>query len=72
MNPKVLKNKSGYEAALEYIEELMDAEPGSPEEEELELFSVLIEKYEEENFSIGFPDPIEAIKFRMEQEGLHF
>lgn len=70
MKPKVLKNEQEYEAALEHVSVLMKAEPGSPEEEELELFSLLVEEYEEEHFPIAFPDPIEAIRFRMDQEGL--
>ncbi len=70
MKPKVLKTQKEYEEALAYLETLMDAEPGSPEEDELELFALLIEEYEEKHFPIALPDPIEAIKFRMEQEGL--
>lgn len=48
----------------------MDAKPGSSKEEELGLWSLLVERYEEEHFAIGLPDPVEAIKFRMEQEGM--
>jgi HTH-type transcriptional regulator/antitoxin HigA len=48
----------------------MDAKAGSPQEAELELWSVLVEKYEEEHFPIESPDPIEAIRFRMEQLSL--
>jgi HTH-type transcriptional regulator / antitoxin HigA len=70
MKPKVIKSEEDYQAALAHLETLMDAAPGSPEEEELELFSMLIENYEEEHFPIDLPDPIEAIKFRMEQQGL--
>ncbi len=70
MKPKIIKTEAEYQSALRYLETLMDALPGTPEEEELELFSVLIEEYEKENFPIGLPDPIEAIKFRMEQQGL--
>ncbi len=69
MKPKVLKTESDYEAALAYVETLMDAAPGSPEEEELEVFALLIEDYEEKHYPIDLPDPIEAIKFRMEQQG---
>jgi len=69
MKPKVIKNEKEYEAALEYFETLMDAEPGSPEEEELDLFSLLVEKYEQEHYPIAPPDPIDAILFRMDQEG---
>ena len=46
------------------------AADGTPEEEELELWALLVERYEEENFPMDIPDPVEAIKFRMEQEGL--
>ena len=48
----------------------MEAKPGSKQEEELELWSLLIDRYEQEHHAIDFPDPIEAIRFRMEQEGL--
>jgi HTH-type transcriptional regulator/antitoxin HigA len=48
----------------------MDANPGSKQEEELEFWSLLVERYEQEHHPIDFPDPIEAIRFRMEQEGL--
>jgi len=70
MEIKVIKTKAEYEAALSRIEALMDAEPGSPEEEELELLALLVENYEEEHYPLDWPDPVEAIKFRMEQEGL--
>jgi HTH-type transcriptional regulator/antitoxin HigA len=48
----------------------MDAHPGSADFEELELLTLLIEKYEDEHYPIDCPDPVEAIKFRMEQQGL--
>jgi len=67
---KVIKNQNEYEVALKELDSLMDAEPESAEEKALELLSVLIEKYEEEHFPIPLPDPVEAIKFRMEQQGL--
>jgi HTH-type transcriptional regulator/antitoxin HigA len=70
MKAKILKTEEDYQAALARIESLMDAKPGSAREEELELWSVLVERYEQEHFPIDLPDPIEAIKFRMEQEGL--
>lgn len=70
MKPKVLKTEADYQEALAYVETLMDAQPGSPEVEELELFSILIEKYEEEHYPIDLPDPVAAIEFRMEQQGL--
>lgn len=70
MEPRVLKTEADYEAALAYVETLMDAEPGSPEEEELEVFALLIDTYEQAHYPVDLPDPIEAIKFRMEQQGL--
>ena len=70
MKPKVIKTRADYQAALTYLETLMDAQPGTPQEEELELFAVLLDNYEREHFPIGLPDPVEAIKFRMEQQGL--
>ena len=70
MKAKILKTEEEYEAALAYVETLMDAENGSPEEEDLELFSVLIEQYEQEHYPIEPADPIDAILFRMEQQGM--
>jgi HTH-type transcriptional regulator/antitoxin HigA len=70
MQVKIIKTESEYETALKAIENLMDAEPGSEEEELLELLSLLVEKYEDEHYIIDPPDPVEAIKFRMDQEGL--
>lgn len=70
MRPAIIKTEEKYLEALAHIESLMDAVPGSSEEEELLLFSLVIENYEKENYSIDLPDPIEAIKFRMDQENL--
>ena len=70
MQPKVIKTEAEYEVALARVAELMDAQPGSPDEQELELFALLVEQYEQEHFPIAPPDPVEAILFRMEQEGL--
>jgi HTH-type transcriptional regulator / antitoxin HigA len=69
MKPKVIKTRTDYQAALAHLETLMDAQPGTRQEEELELFAVLLENYEQEHFPIGLPDPVEAIQFRMEQQG---
>ncbi len=68
MKPRVLKTEQDYAAALAKVGGLMDAHPGSPEEDELELWSLLVEQYEKQHHPIDPPDPIEAIKFRMEQE----
>jgi HTH-type transcriptional regulator / antitoxin HigA len=70
MKPKILKTPEEYAAALARVENLMDARPGSAREADLELWSMLVERYEQEKFPIDIPDPIEAIKFRMHQEGL--
>ena len=70
MKIRILKTEEEYRAALARLESLMDAEAGSEEEEELELWSLLVEQYEQENFPIDLPDPVEAIRFRMDQEGL--
>lgn len=70
MKPKIIKTGDEYKRALAHVEALMDSKRGSPKEEELELWSLLLERYEAEHFPINHPDPVEAIKFRMEQDGL--
>ena len=70
MDMKIIKSEAEHEAALTRVEGLMDANPDSPEEGELELLALLVEKYEGERYPIDLPDPIAAVKFRMEQEGL--
>jgi HTH-type transcriptional regulator/antitoxin HigA len=70
MTPKIIKSDREHEAALRHVETLMDAPAGSAAEAELELWGLLIEKYEEEHFPIARPDPVTAIEFRMEQRGL--
>lgn len=69
---KPIRTKKAYSAALERIYELMqkDLKAGSEEYDELEIISILVEDYENKNFPIGLPDPIEAIKFRLEQLNL--
>ncbi len=70
MKPKIIKNAKEHEAALARIEKLMDARRGTPEADELELLATLVEMYEDEAYPIDEPDPVEAIRFRMEQQGL--
>jgi antitoxin component HigA of HigAB toxin-antitoxin module len=70
MNIKMIKNESDYHAALARLSVLMQAQVGTPEGDELELLALLIESYEKEHYPIPLPDPIEAIKFCMEQQGL--
>ena len=70
MNIKPLKTEQDYEDALLRIEQLMDAELGTLDGDELDVLSLLVEKYEEVNHPIEAPNPIEAIRFKMEQFGL--
>jgi len=70
MIAKILKNETDYNSALTQIDLLLDAEPDTPEMDELELLSFLVEKYEDEHYSIDLPNPIDAIKFRMDQQDL--
>jgi len=70
MNIKPIKTEADYEAALERIMTLMDAELDSPEGDELDIMGTLIEAYEAKHFTVNKPNPIEAIRFRMEQYGL--
>jgi HTH-type transcriptional regulator/antitoxin HigA len=70
MNIKPIKTEQDYNNALNKIESLMDAKPNTSQMDELEVLTTLVEVYEEQNYKIDAPDPIEAIKFRMEQEGL--
>lgn len=69
MTIKPIKTKKDYEQALNRLEIIFDAKKGTVEGDELEVLGILIDKYENERFPMGFPDPIEAIKFRMEQMG---
>ena len=66
---KLIKTDDDYKQALLRLESIFDAQPGTPEGDELELLGVLIENYENVHYPIDYPDPIEAIKFRMEQMG---
>lgn len=69
---KPIRTKKEYRAALEKIYELMqkDLKKDSDDYNELDLLTILVEKYEEKNYSINLPDPVEAIKFRLEQLNL--
>ena len=64
------RNEKDYQNALNRLEEIFDAKKGTEDGDELEILSILIDRYENEQFPIGMPDPIEAIKFRMEQMGM--
>jgi HTH-type transcriptional regulator/antitoxin HigA len=69
---KVIKTDEQYAEALAMVEKLMDLEPqpGTEDADKLELLILLISNYEKEHFPIELPDPIEAVKFRMEQQAL--
>ncbi len=71
MEPRSIKTEAEHAAALARIDVIFDAQPGTPEGDELDLLSLLVERYEAEHFPIGLPDPISAIRFRMEQQGPH-
>ena len=70
MNISPIRNEKDYQNALERLEVIFDSKRGTIEGDELEILAILIDNYENENFPIGMPDPISAIKFRMEQMGL--
>ncbi len=65
-----IKTDADYRAALAEIEALMNAEPDTPDGDRLDVVATLVEAYEARHFPIAAPDPIAAIKFRMEQMGL--
>jgi HTH-type transcriptional regulator / antitoxin HigA len=70
MTIKIIKNEDDYNEALKRLEIIFDAPIDSPDGDEAELISMMIENYEEKHFPIENPDPLEAIKFRMEQMDL--
>jgi len=70
MKIKPIRNEADYQKAIERLEVIFDAKKGTDEGDELEILAIVIDNYENENFPIGMPDPISAIKFRMEQMGL--
>jgi len=70
MNIKPIKTESDYKHALARIEELWEAESNTKKGDELSVWAILVENYENGKYKILPPDPIEAIKFRMDQSGL--
>ena len=70
MEIRPIRTEKDYEAALIRIEEIFYAEPDTPEGDELEILASLVGTYEKKNYPVGLPDPIEAIKIRMEDLGL--
>lgn len=67
---KTIKSKEQYKEYLSIIDSLIDCKEESFEEEMLELVSILVEDYEQKNFHVEAPDPVEAIKIKMEEDGL--
>lgn len=70
MDIKPIKTSEDYQAVLKEIESLMMAEPNTAEGDRLDVLATLIEDYERRNHPLDLPDPVSAIQFRMEQEGL--
>src|ERR671923_2797040 len=69
-NLRPLRSEKDYEAALVEVERLWGAKAGTPKGDRLDILATLIEAYEAQHYPMDPPDPIEAIKFRMEQQGL--
>ena len=67
---KILKTKKHYLIAQEQFEKILQTKPGSPESDEADILSLLIKEYEEKHYVIKAHNPLEAIKYRMEQQGL--
>jgi HTH-type transcriptional regulator/antitoxin HigA len=70
MKIKPIRTKADYERALREIERMWGAKEGTPQGNQLDVLATLVEAYERKHFPIDPPDPIEAIKFRLEQQGL--
>ncbi|MBP7642903.1 MAG: hypothetical protein KA767_06160 [Saprospiraceae bacterium] len=65
--PQIIKTEAQYEATLDRLNEIFDSNPKTPEGQEAELLALLIENYEDEKYPINAPDPIIAVKIRMEE-----
>lgn len=70
MNIKPIKSAKDYREALRQIESLMHAKANTPEGDRLDVLVTLVEAYERRHYPMDLPDAVEAIKFRMEQQGL--
>lgn len=67
MNIKLIKSETDYQNALKNLEKIFDAKIGTPESDEADVLGLLIDEYEKKHYPIDAPDPIEAIKIRMEE-----
>ncbi len=72
MNIRPIKTEADYQISLEEIDRLFDAVPNTPEGDQLEVLTTLVETYEDKYYPIPLPDPIEAIKYYMESRGLSY
>jgi HTH-type transcriptional regulator/antitoxin HigA len=72
MDPRIIKNDKQHKLAMAELARLMNEDPaaGTPEGDRLELFAMLIENYEKQRYPFARPDPLDAIRFRMEERGL--
>jgi HTH-type transcriptional regulator/antitoxin HigA len=70
MGLKILKTKKDYLKAVQRFEEIFQAKAGTRESEEADLIALLIKEYEDKHYIVNVPNPLEAIKYRMEQQGL--
>jgi len=70
MNIKPIRNEENLQESFRHLESIFQAKSGTPEADEMEVLVTLIEAYENKHYMISPPDPIEAIKFRMDQQGL--
>jgi len=67
MNIKLIKTEADYQNALKRLEEIFDAKIGTPESDEADILGLMVDDYENKHYHIDAPDPIEAIKIRMEE-----
>lgn len=70
MDIRPIKNDNDLDSVLGEIEELFEAKPDTPEGDRLDVLTTLVEAYEAEHYSVPYPDPVEAIRFTMERQGL--
>ena len=70
MEIKPIRTKADHRAALKEIQTLMAARPGTPEGDRLDVLATLVKAWEKRRYPMELPDPVEAIKFRMDQSGL--
>jgi HTH-type transcriptional regulator/antitoxin HigA len=70
MNIKLIKTEADYQKALKRLEEIFDTRIGTPESDEADILGLMIDEYEKNHYQIDAPDPIEAIKIRMEEMNL--